>query len=348
VQPRPRQTSAPAARNTSRTRYSNPRQRRSAHALARWPIACSTSARSPAGTRLNARCPSLSQSLGAGRRTGACQCSPPLAMPRNPRSRMAATPAASSTPSSPDSASSACSWQLPGQPPSAHSRSPCTVDSATPGRCGRGAWRRTAPAGWSTRGAAALAWPARKPQPPRRLRPSPPGVRADLEGARRTCRRAGNTPARPAHPTAGPGCRRPGSWRWRPCSRRAGPTARRDDGPDGVQADLQGQRRVPPRPGGRGGVSLARRGGEPGQQRGRQRRAWAVCHGDQTSMAGFDTLPMVWSPSTLGRTEHHGHPHETTAGRILPPDAGPKRDARVRTPRRPRRPRRDPPPRCRH
>jgi hypothetical protein len=81
---RPRQTSAPAARNTSRTRYSNPRQRRSAHALARWPIACSTSARSPAGTRLNARCPSLSRSLDAGRPTGACQCSPPLAMPRNP------------------------------------------------------------------------------------------------------------------------------------------------------------------------------------------------------------------------------------------------------------------------
>jgi hypothetical protein len=26
-------------------------------------------------------------------------------------------------------------------------------------------------------------------------------------------------------------------------------------------------------------------------------------------MAGFDTLPMVWSPSTSGRTEHHGHPH---------------------------------------
>src|SRR6266542_3409705 len=26
-------------------------------------------------------------------------------------------------------------------------------------------------------------------------------------------------------------------------------------------------------------------------------------------MAGVNTLPMVWSPSTSGRTEHHGHPH---------------------------------------
>ncbi len=25
-------------------------------------------------------------------------------------------------------------------------------------------------------------------------------------------------------------------------------------------------------------------------------------------LAGVSTLPMVWSPSTSGRTEHHGHP----------------------------------------
>jgi SNF2 family DNA or RNA helicase len=49
---RPRHTSAAAARYTLRTRCRSPRQRRSAHALARWPIACSTSARSPACTRL--------------------------------------------------------------------------------------------------------------------------------------------------------------------------------------------------------------------------------------------------------------------------------------------------------
>ena len=176
-----------------------------------------------------------------------------------------------------------------------------------PGRCGRGAWRRTAPAGWSTRGAAALAWPARRPRPPRRLRPSPPGVRADPGG------HPTNVPSGWQYPSAAsaPNSRSRLSPSWvlemaamRPACRS---DSRRDDGPDGVQAELQGHRRVPPRPGGRGGVSWARRGGEPGQHRGRQRRAWAVCHGDQTSMAGFDTLPMVWSPSTLGRTEHHGH-----------------------------------------
>jgi len=43
-----------------------------------------------------------------------------------------ATPAASSTPSSPDSCMSSCSWQLPGQPPSHHSRSPWILDTVTP------------------------------------------------------------------------------------------------------------------------------------------------------------------------------------------------------------------------
>jgi hypothetical protein len=81
---RPRHTSAPAARYTSRTRYSSPRQRRNAHAPASWPIACSTSARSPARTRLNARCPSLSRSLVLQSPTGACQRSRGAAMPRNP------------------------------------------------------------------------------------------------------------------------------------------------------------------------------------------------------------------------------------------------------------------------
>jgi hypothetical protein len=48
----PRRISAPAARKMSRSRCSSPRQRRSAQALARWPIACSTSARSPGLQRL--------------------------------------------------------------------------------------------------------------------------------------------------------------------------------------------------------------------------------------------------------------------------------------------------------
>jgi len=45
---RPRQVSAPAAREASRRRYSSPRQWRNAQALASWAIDCSTSARSPA------------------------------------------------------------------------------------------------------------------------------------------------------------------------------------------------------------------------------------------------------------------------------------------------------------
>ena len=62
---RPRQISTPAARKTSRTRYSSPRQRRSAQAPARWPIACSTSARSPACKRFNAPLPLSEPVFGA-------------------------------------------------------------------------------------------------------------------------------------------------------------------------------------------------------------------------------------------------------------------------------------------
>jgi hypothetical protein len=70
--------------------------------------------------------------LGPAVPTGACQCSRGLASPRNPRSSRLATPAASSTSPNPDSSMSSCSWQLPGQPPSHHSRSPRLVDTTTP------------------------------------------------------------------------------------------------------------------------------------------------------------------------------------------------------------------------
>src|SRR4029453_18193967 len=42
------------------------------------------------------------------------------------------TPAASSTPPSPDSCTSSCSCQVPAPPPSHHSRSPWTLDSTRP------------------------------------------------------------------------------------------------------------------------------------------------------------------------------------------------------------------------
>src|SRR6266511_3119807 len=64
--------------------------------------------------------------------TGVCQCSRVLASPRNPRSSRLATSTPSSTPPSPASSMSSCSWQLPGQPPSHHSRSPWMVEMARP------------------------------------------------------------------------------------------------------------------------------------------------------------------------------------------------------------------------
>lgn len=42
------------------------------------------------------------------------------------------TPVASRAARTPETSSDSCSWQLPGQPPSHHSRSPWMVDSATP------------------------------------------------------------------------------------------------------------------------------------------------------------------------------------------------------------------------
>ncbi len=39
-------------------------------------------------------------------------------------------------------------------------------------------------------------------------------------------------------------------------------------------------------------------------------------------MAGFDTLPMVWSLSTSGRTEHHGHPQSNSRQESSAPRRG--------------------------
>jgi hypothetical protein len=59
--------------------------------------------------------------------TGACQCWRVLASPRNPRSSRLATSTSLRIPSSPTSFMSSWSWQLPGQPPSSHNRSPQIV-----------------------------------------------------------------------------------------------------------------------------------------------------------------------------------------------------------------------------
>jgi hypothetical protein len=39
-------------------------------------------------------------------------------------------------------------------------------------------------------------------------------------------------------------------------------------------------------------------------------------------MAGLNTLPMVWTPSTSGRTEHHGHPQSPVRGDAGSPGSG--------------------------
>jgi hypothetical protein len=53
-----------------------------------------------------------------------------LRQPRNPRSSRLATPLGSSTSPSPDSASSSCSWQLPGRPRRTTAGRPQMVDTA--------------------------------------------------------------------------------------------------------------------------------------------------------------------------------------------------------------------------
>jgi hypothetical protein len=81
---RPRQMSAAAARSTSRTRYSRPRQRRSVQALARCPIACSTGrAARPGGGcgRVRPAC----AGLGCVGPRSARASARALAIPRNPQ-----------------------------------------------------------------------------------------------------------------------------------------------------------------------------------------------------------------------------------------------------------------------
>jgi hypothetical protein len=202
--------------------------------------------------------------------TGACQCSLDLAMPRKPRSSRLATSTRSSASSRPARVSSSCSWQLPGQPPSSHSRSPWTVATATPWAVWCAAWRHRAPSGWPSRGVAAPACRARPPAPPPRPRPS----RQATGQARPGCDEAAVGLAEPqrgqlaqqqvhavAHFGLGDADRAAGAAVRQPVQQHR---------PDGVQADLQRQRR------GAAGARWARRGqvrqaaGQPGEHGGGQ------------------------------------------------------------------------------
>src|SRR6266511_3568839 len=307
---RPSHTSAPAAQKTSRTRYTSPRQRRNAQALARWPIDCSTSARSPACRRLSARCSSVSRSMVRRSPTGACQCWRVLASPRNPRSSRLGTSTPSSTPSSPASARSSCSWQLPGQPPSTHSRSPQTVDTDRP-------W-----AVWVCRLAS---------QEHLLVGPGPGALHAGGQPVHADCLAgAGHLPKQFAQVVQGGdagavGLGEPerakraerqvqavadlGLARSRPPGRRAGTTARPTPPPPrrpgGPPATVAGCRLVQAGVAGSGG--RGDRPARPGPWRAARSAGSMTARGPDLQ-AGVSNLPMVWSPSMSGHTEHHGHP----------------------------------------
>ena len=90
--------------------------------------------------------------------------------------------------------------------------------------------------------------------------------------------------------------------------------ARRYDSPSSGTAATASKRTsnesggVPPWPGGRDGSRWARRAASQASTAAGSDERGQYDNGDQTSQAGFENPPMVWSPSTSGRTEHHGHP----------------------------------------
>jgi hypothetical protein len=94
---------------------------------------------------------------------------------RRPNPPPQAPEEASSTWSSPDSASSSCSWQLPGQPRHTTAGRPRRSTAPGPGG-GYAAWRRPGPSGWLIRWVVAPGSPARQGRPPRRTGRSPPAI----------------------------------------------------------------------------------------------------------------------------------------------------------------------------
>src|SRR5215218_5183480 len=242
--------------------------------------------------------------------TGACQCSRFLARPRNPRSSRLATSTWSRALSSPASLMSSCSWQLPGQPPSTHSRSPWTVDTARP-------W-----AVWAWRLASYSTFWLVHPRGRCTRVPNPSTSTASPERASSESQQPSSArvvmklPSGWQKPTAAssPSSRSMLS----PTSVLEIPTmrpARRYDSPSSSTAATASRRissgsgGVPPRPGGAGGARWARRAASQSSTvAGSDERGQYDDTGPDL-LAGFETLPMVWSPSTSGHTEHHGHPY---------------------------------------
>jgi hypothetical protein len=230
--------------------------------------------------------------------------SPARCRPRNPRSSRLGTSTSSSTPASPASFMSSCSWQLPGQPPSSHNRSPQIVLTARPWAVW--AWRLASyttfwlahPRGRCTR----VANPS--------TTTASPAAAISTSSPRRSSRVVMKVPSGWQKPRApsGPSSRS----RLSPTSVLEIPTmrpARRYDSPSSSTAATASRRTssdsggVPPVPGGMA----------PGGQRERPARPAplraATNAGNMTTgpdlLAGFRHLADGLVPSTSGRTEHH-------------------------------------------
>jgi hypothetical protein len=190
----------------------------------------------------------------------------------------------SSTPPSPASASSSCSWQLPGQPPSHHSRSPQAVEMARP-------W-----AVWVCRLASYSTFWLAQPlgrctlvaSPSRQTASPAPAISASHR--RRSSRLAMKLPSgwqKPRSPS-GPSSRS----RLSPTSVLEIPTARparRYDSPSSSTAATAARRTssdsggVPPWPGGRGGSRWARRAASHSSTAAGSDERGQDDNGDQTS-----------------------------------------------------------------
>jgi hypothetical protein len=188
---------------------------------------------------------------------------------------------------------SSCSWQLPGQPPSHHSRSPWTVDTARPWAVW--AWRL---ASYRTFWLPQALGRCTRVASPSRHTASPAwaiSARCSRSSAKLVMRvpSGWQKPSRPAWEAAGPCCRPPRSWKSRPSGRRAGTTARptrpRPRRPGGPPTPAAGCR-----PARAGGVAAGGPGGRPARQGPwRQRRTRAVCQRDRTSSEGVKAYSPV-------------------------------------------------------
>src|SRR6266568_4629906 len=277
--------------------------------------------------------------------TGACQCSRVLASPRNPRSSRLGTSTSSSTWSSPASAMSSCSWQLPGQPPSHHKRSPWMVEMARPWAVW--AWRLASyrtfwlahPRGRCTRVAS-----------PSTTTASPAAVISPSQW-RRSSRLVMKVPSGWQYPRAAssPSSRS----RLSPTSVLEIPTARparRYDSPSRMTAATASRRTskgsggVPPRPGGRGGSRWARRSASQASTSAGSDERGQYDNGDRTSLAGVRDLayglvpvnvrtcgasrtPSLASANVPHQVGTFGPPPRALTGRCRPGRSRPRRHA---------------------